>query len=193
MQGIGVYGIAWFRKKGGNANDWPNALPGRSAKACYNKALRLFGTGGLSRGSYSIEEIITRTGYSKTQIRRAMKALAQKWKRLSPGGSYLIYEDQYDDIVNWLIKDYWSKMHRLYKCLWCHGTKYAHKSKGLCLKCYRRYFQQLKRSGHTPNNKLLTEYLKVNHPDYEGLKKAVNQLSRGRALPEEAIQCLLSG
>jgi len=107
LQGIGVYGIAWFRKNSGNSYDWPNALQGRTADACYSKARRMFGGGGLTRGSYSIEKIIRITGYSKTQIRRAMRALMQKWKRLSPTGSYLIYEEQFQDLVEWLSDDYW--------------------------------------------------------------------------------------
>jgi hypothetical protein len=187
MQGVGAYGIAWFCKNGGNAYDWPNALEGRTVNACYSKARRLFGNGGLSRGSYSVKSIMERTGYSKTQIRRAMKALAQKWKRLSPKGSYLIYEDQYDDLINWLVKDYWSPLHHLYNCLWCHKVDLPHEGKGLCLKCYHRYAHQLNRRGMPIDNDLLLEYIKTNLSEINDLNKIEKQLNRGRALPEHVL------
>lgn len=189
LQGVGVYGIAWFKKHGGNAYDWPNALEGRSAAACYSQARRLFGSGGLSRGSYSVNEIIKKTGYSKTHIRRAMKALAQKWKRLSPKGSYLIYEEQYMDIIGWLMTDYWAPIHRLYNCIWCHQTSYPHKGKGLCLRCYRRYIRRLRRMGMPSKSELLLTYcLQCEHQCFDAeslnIEQIRNQLSKGRALPE---------
>ena len=192
LQGTGIYGISWFRKSGGNSYDWPNAPKGRSAAACYSQARRLFGGGGLSRGSYSVSEIVRKTGYSKTHIRRAMRALAQKWKRLSPRGSYLIYEEQYLDIIDWLMKDYWAPIHRLYNCIWCHRTNYPHEGKGLCSRCYQRYMQRLRRMGLPSDGQILMQYcLQCEFPCFNShivrlldLDKIKMQLSKGRALPE---------
>lgn len=206
LQGVGAYGIAWFKKQGGDAYDWPNALSGRSAKACYNQATRLFGGGGLSRGSYSVRQICENTGYSRTQIIRAMKALAQKWKRLSPTGSYIIYEEQYQDIVGWLMRDYWAAKHRLYNCLWCHKTIFQHKGWGLCLRCYMRYVRRLKRMGMPNNSGLLLKYcMECHHACWDrnkfddlAIDKMMGQLVKGRALPEsffelprEEIDCFI--
>lgn len=191
MQGVGIYGIAWFRKHGGNAYDWPNALEGRSVNACYSKARRLFGKGGLSRGSYSLNEIVKKTGYSKTHIRRAMKALAQKWKRLSPAGSYLIYEDQLDDIVGWLENDYWAPLHRLYNCFWCHNTAIRHEGKGLCLRCYWKYMKRLQRANLPSDNKKLLCIVKGVNLEPDEYEKTVKSLNQGRALPEGILEKLI--
>jgi len=188
LQGIGVYGLSWFRAHCGDANNWPNVLGGRSIHAVYAKARRLYGQGGLTRGSYTVTQIVQSTGYSRTQVLRAMRALAQKWKRLSPNGAYLIHEDQYDDLTHWLGKDYWSKKHRLYNCLWCHQHSREHEAKGLCLQCYSRYVKTLERQQLPIDNKALLELVRERVSDNQ---KIVLQLTRGRALPEPVIQCLI--
>ena len=190
LQGVGVYGLTWFRQKCGDANDWPNAPQGRSRKAVYSKARRLYGSGGLTRGAYSVNQIIRITGYSRTQIRRAMKALAQKWKRLSPRGAYLIYEEQFLDLCQWLGTDYWAPLHRRYNCIWCHKTKFPHKGKGLCVGCYRRYVKWLERSKLPRDNKKLLVVLKKRLErvtDLAPFEKLESQLIRGRAVPESIV------
>lgn len=182
LQGVGIYGLIWFRKHSGKSYDWVNA-PDRSIKAIYNKAYRLYGNGGLTRGAYTVRQISRLTGYSRTQIRRAMRALAQKWKRLSANGAYLIYEEQLLDLTQWLGTDYWSKQHRLYNCLWCHKTKFEHKGKGLCFRCYRRYIKTLERSNLPRDNKELLSLIREHIED----EKAEKQLMRGRALPELTV------
>lgn len=195
LQGVGVYGLAWFRKHGGNSFEWPNGPRGRTLYAVYSKARRMYGTGGLTRGAYSIRRIMNTSGYSLTQIRRAMRALAQKWKRLTPRGAYLIYEEQYEDLVQWLGTDYWAKHHRLYNCLWCHETRFVHKGKGLCMRCYRRYVKSLERADLPRENKELLALVRK-WIDSEDKQKIEKQLLRGRALPElvvgelRAVLCL---
>lgn len=190
LQGCGVYGLSWFQRHCGNAHGWANAPTGRSAKAIYNKARRLYGEGGLTRGTYTITQIMRLTGYSKTQIRRAMRALDQKWKRLSPKGAYLIHEDQYDDIVQWLATDYWCARHRLYNCLWCHKTRYDHKGKGLCRRCYSRYIKGLERCGLPVTNSGLLALVRSRLGNDVNTEKLERQLSRGRALTEMAFIAL---
>ncbi len=127
-QGAGVYGLTWFTRR-----------TGRSAVAVRAKAHKLFG--GLSRGSYSLRQASGRTGYTVNQILRARKALMQKWKRTSPKGAYLIYEDQLDEITDWLRNDYWSVLHCLYGCLWCGTTQSPHYALGLCERDYQRFYK----------------------------------------------------
>lgn len=188
LQGIGVYGLDWFKKHCGNAHNWANSPTGRSNAAIYNKVFELIGEGGLTQGSYSINKMVKLTGYSRTQLKRAMRALAQKWKRLSPKGVYLVTEEQYLDIAQWLGFDYWSKKHRLYNCLWCNKTKFAHKAKGLCTRCYSKYIKNLERSNLPRENSelsvLVSRYVK------DEVDKIKAQLARDRALPEAVLLIL---
>lgn len=186
IQGIGVYGIEWFKKKCGKPYNWPNAPAGRSADAIRSKALRLVGSS-IRRGTYSLNEIMNKTGYSKTQIRRAMRALGQKWKRLSSTGPYIVYEDQYLDIIAWLAQGYWSISHRRYNCTWCDGTTQPHKGKGLCLTCYRRYISRLRRLELPIENNALREMVKLLIPEGDFVE-VEKQLDMKRALPEYLIE-----
>jgi len=192
LQGIGVYGVSWFQRRCGDAYSWPNALPGRSVNAVYSKIRRMYGQGGLSRGSYTVTQIIRSTKYSKSQIQRAMRALGQKWKRLSATGAYLIHEDQYEDLIAWLANDYWSKKHRLYNCLWCQGHTREHSCRGLCTQCYRRYAKQLERRQLPNSTSALLALVRAQliDVDIDARKKIERQLSRGRALPESVVPLL---
>ena len=188
LLGVGVYGLGWFRTAGGRAHSWPNAEKKRTSKAVYCKARRLFGTGGITRGAYSLLRITKMTGYSKSHIRRAMRALAQKWKRTSVGrGNYLVYEEQVDEIVGWLQKDYWSKVHRLYNCIWCHREDTVHEGQGLCRECYKKYAKRLRRAEFPLKcYDTLQEFRQlVSVEDRDSLAlKALSNLKRGRAMPE---------
>src|SRR5512147_845390 len=106
LHGVGVYGVAWFQKNTGDGLDWPAAPKGRTRKAIYAKARRLYGPGGLSRGSYTLRRLVRETGYGVSHFFRAMRACAQKWKRTSPRGRYLICEDQAEELLAWLRQDY---------------------------------------------------------------------------------------
>jgi len=185
LEGVGVFGIAWFRRRGGSPFDWPNAPENRSKDAVYAKAARVYGGGGLSRGAYSLRRAAETTGYSATQLRRAMKALAQKWKRTSSDGSFLIYDEQLNELTDWLRSDYWSKAHRLYSCLWCGTADRRHYSIGLCNTCYHRYYRRLLRAGIPTSVRellLFVRRLKRRYDD-EFLESAEDNLVRGRAIP----------
>jgi len=188
LQGAGVYGFRWFETHTGDSYDWPNAPEGRSREAIKAKAQRLY-QGGLTRGSYTLRQVCAMSGYDASQIRRAMKALAQKWKRTSANGSYLIYEEQVDDILQWLRTDYWAKKHRLYNCVWCGSNVRPHRSVGLCARCYPKYAQRLIRAGLPVSaSKLLGV---IRSWKMKSLEKAELELSRGRAVPMSILERVL--
>lgn len=188
FQGAGVYGFAWFESHTGDSYDWENAPKGRSRDAVKAKARRLYQSG-ITRGSYTLNQICKKTGYDKKQVRRAMVALAQKWKRTSPHGSFLIYEEQVEDIIQWLKTDYWATKHRLYNCLWCGTEKRPHRSAGLCQRCYYKYTQKLFRAGLPIGAKGLLGVLRT--WKIQSLEKAEQDLSRGRALSMDVLGLVL--
>ena len=147
FEGIGSYGLAWFQQRTDAAHSYPNAPQKRSRQAVENKALREWGPGGLTRGAYSLRELIERTGYSRTQLLRGRDALRQKWKRFGPRGNFLVSEEQIEEILEWLKHDYWTVEHRLYCCRLCTSEKKPHYGLGLCRKCYWRYRRNLKKRG----------------------------------------------
>jgi len=192
LQGAGVYGFAWFEQHTGDSYDWQDAPRGRSKDAVKSKARRLFQSG-IGRGSYTLRQIIETTGYGKKQIRRAMQALGQKWKRTSSDGSYLIYEEQLEEILNWLRNDYWCKKHGLYNCLWCTTEKRPHMSHGLCQRCFPCYEKRLFRAGLPINPQklmgVLQSWEKTNlRFDFQEVFKNLN---RGRAIPRLEFDAIL--
>jgi len=187
LQGAGVYGLAWFRRKCGTSypeGDWPGADQGRSDASIRHKAYRMYGTGGLTRGSYTLAQACKRTGYTRTQFERAREALAQKWKRTSPTGPFLIYEEQLDEMTCWLQVDYWSKKHRLYNCIRCGTDTRPHQSQGLCDRCFGRYAHRLIRAGFPVGCEALALCVREH---LEDAAEAIEQLSRGRAVPDEVL------
>lgn len=181
FQGVGIYGLDWFQRK-----------TGRTLDAVQAKARRLYGHGGLTRGSYSLREAAEKTGYHIGQLRRAMQALRQKWKRTSPKGSFLIYEEQLEELAQWLKTDYWNIQHRLYGCLWCNTERRPHYALGLCQRCYNRYAQRLHRGGFPLQCEDLLEAARRHfEPDHGLVSRTEKQLSKGQALPERALILLL--
>jgi len=174
-QGVGIYGIEWFRRK-----------TGKSLDAIQAKARRMYGHGGLSRGAFTVREASRRTGYHREQLYRAMQALRQKWKRTSSQGSYLIYEEQLEELVQWLKTDYWSGYHRLYGCLWCDTQDRPHYELGLCQRCYQRFAQRLCRRDLPLARQSLLELVRA-HPSILGeavTAEVETQLDRGRVPAE---------
>jgi hypothetical protein len=126
--GIGAYGWSWFHEK----------LPARTRDEMKERARRLFGTGELTRGTYTLDSLTERTGYHRTQLLRARNAVGQKWRRTCPGGAYLISEEQMEELCSWLQHDYWQKSLQLYCCAWCGTDERPHHGGGLCHPCYQR-------------------------------------------------------
>lgn len=196
LNGIGAYGIKWFQKRTQPPNDWPNAPKHRSVDAIYAAARRHFGPGGLTRGSYSLHHVMQVTGYSRTQVLRARDALGQKWKRLGPGGNYLISEEQLGEVCDWLRHDYWDKDKHLYCCLGCQTEKRRPFGLGLCGRCYSRYRRLCLRLNLPTSQEGQAEVLrKVLEGDKAEehdrvLDEIASQLQQGRALSARHLEWL---
>ena len=180
-------------------NDWPNAAEHRSLDAIYAKARREFGPGGLTRGAYTLRELMERTTYSRSQLMRAREALGQKWKRLGKGGDHIITEEQSEELTDWLRHDYWDKSQRLYCCLACQTDRRPAYGLGLCNRCYHRYRRTCIRLGlpTTPTDQrtLSVSLRKTLDRDKSGedgrfLDEVVYSLDRGRALSTEQLEGL---
>lgn len=194
LHGVGIYGVSWFQNHTGDGCDWPGAPKGRTRQAVYHKARRLYGAGGLTRGVYTLRRLSRETGYGVSHFRRAMRACAQKWKRTSPRGRFLICEDQADELIAWLRGDYWGKRHRLYNCSWCGSLSRVHYAQGLCLRCYQRYTRRLSRAGLPIRGKELTMVLKRWSQQTDRcnfLEIATRFSARGRAIPEITLHQIL--
>lgn len=137
MLGIGAYSMEWIKKHVGTP-DPRDEEQTRTPKAIYSKMLRDFGKGGLLRGSITLSQASKDTGYTVKQLRRACKALQQRWVRTTPTGAWMLSEDQLKEACDWLKHDYWVKKLCLYGCLQCAGTQRLHFANGLCTPCYNQ-------------------------------------------------------
>lgn len=178
LQGIGANSIKWLCRKSGN----------RSISSLYHKLSRIGYNGGFTRGSYTLRQLIELTGYSESQLRRAAKALLQKWRRTSTKGSFVITEDQMDELCTWLGKDFWSKRHKLYRCMWCNTQKNNHYGLGLCLDCYNEYHRLLYMLGLRKYNFEHLRYCIVSlYFPLQDIDIATGFLDKGRAIPKELL------
>lgn len=100
-------------------------------------------------------EVARFSGFTLSHLRRAGRALQQKWLRTGPRGTYLLTEDQREELLAWLRTDYWSKKHRLYTCTWCAGVRRPHRWGGLCSRCAPRYRARFRRAGLPSSPELL--------------------------------------
>lgn len=195
LQGIGSYGIKWFQRNSGTPEDYQGAPKHRTRQAIYNKALREWGHGGLTRGALTLRELMTTTGYSRSQLLRAREALKQRWGRLGPKGDHLITEEQAEEILEWLKHDYWSKSKHLYCCLRCQTNRRDHFGLGLCTRCYPRYRRHCQSLG-VPTKPIdqrdVLEGLGLDKSGKHGsfLESITQRLVRGLALSEEQLEWL---
>lgn len=154
---------------------------GRSREAIEAKLGRLTGSGSLRRGSYCLQQLHRETGYTPEQLRRAASALNQKWKRLKPTGSFLVTEEQRDEVIEWLKHDYWAAAHRLYCCQHCTTDHRRHKALGLCARCYGVYSRLCQRHGIAISPVAQAEAI-VEHPECARLPPDVlRRMQRGLA------------
>jgi hypothetical protein len=135
LMGLGAYGVEWFIRHTGPSYDYPNA-PKRSVKAIKAKIDRLVGGPRFSHGAYTLESLARRSGYHPKQLHRAQGALNQKWKRTSLRGSFLITDDQAEELMAWLQHDFWNRKRHLYGCVQCGEDGQRPKAWGLCRRCY---------------------------------------------------------
>ena len=85
------------------------------------------------------DQLACDSGYSRGHILRGRDALRQQWRRLSPRGTWLISEEQADNIIVWLRSDHWSKAKLLDGCLWCGTALVPMHALGLCRRDYVLY------------------------------------------------------
>lgn len=196
LSGIGTTGLVGLRRKTQTAYDHPNA-PQRSRHAVLSQLRRFIGNGGLSRGSWSLRRFARETGYSISQLRRAQRALRQKWRRTGRRGSFLLSDDQVDEILEWLKHDYWDPKHRLYVCLWCRSAGRPHRAVGLCSRCYYRHRNRCVQLGLPTTMQLsLVATIRASEGDISGshakfLDEVSRKLVRGCALSGEQLEWLV--
>jgi hypothetical protein len=51
----------------------------------------------------------------------------------------LITQEQFEELVAWLVHDYWSAKSRLYGCVWCSTERTRLKGVGLCARCFWKH------------------------------------------------------
>ena len=144
LDGVGAFGWSALRKRTSKSGvvdpakeDDPKL---RTKAAIQEKIRRTFNGGGITRGSYTVNQAERETGYDRTQLKRAAKALSQRWSRTAKGGNYLISAEQIEDIVAWLAHDYWSIRLELYCCEGCGTDTQEHYRFGLCRRCFTRLY-----------------------------------------------------
>lgn len=135
--GSGTYGWKYYHRH----------FPGRTLEQVRGRMARLYGTRSLTRGVWSVNQVMLSSGYSLTHLLRAQRALGQKWKRTTPGGVHLLSEEQVEELLSWLQADYWSKTRELYGCVWCGTTTGDHVGYGFCTSCYWKHRRYAKRLG----------------------------------------------
>lgn len=137
LMGAGSFGLDWLRAQ----TDSPSRGKRHRSEAAIKRQAQRMGIGGLTRGAYTVRALCQSTGYSRTQLERAQRALRLKWRRTSAHGRFLITDEQRDDMLAWLKHDYWSKPLKLYCCVWCAGSRKPHRASGLCVRCAKRHFR----------------------------------------------------
>lgn len=181
---MGVAGVAKLRREvGGN----------RSEKAISTKAWREYDTGSLTRGSYSLRALQRDTGYAKTQLHRAQRALRQRWHRTKAGGNYMISLAQLDELTEWLKTDYWGPRFALYGCTWCTTQQRPHRQLGLCARCYYQYRRRCKAAGLPTVQAELLDHLERyrDQVDCVTLSAMEGRLRQGLALSKRQLAALV--
>ncbi len=194
---VGSYSLAWIRRHTEQPFLFPNAPAVRSRKAVYNKVHRELGPGGLTRGAWTLYRMEKYTGYNRSQLLRAQHALRQRWQRLGPGGWYLITQEQLEEIIGWLVHDYWGRKHRLYGCAWCTTETIPLKGSGLCQRCFWKHRRLCLRLGLptrlSEQFKIVSGMLSPNQKeDRHGifLERAVSRIAAGVALEPTELRML---
>lgn len=195
LDGVGAYGLAWMRRRTTPGYRWPNAPGQRSVAAVYAKLYREYGVGGITRGTFSLRQVIHYSGYTREQLFRAQRALRQKWKRTGPRGVYLITDDQMEELLGWLQYDYWATCKRLYACVGCTTDSRPVYAVGLCRPCYQRYRRACRKAGVPATVKGQIQILEsVSSQDREkyGMlyREVLERVTRGIALAPEHVDFL---
>ncbi len=136
MMGVGAFSIDYIARQ-----------TGRTHKAVYARITQDLGGGGVSRGTISLQQASARTGYTRRQIKRAGRALGQRWQRTSRYGRIMLSDDQLEALVVWLGHDYWCGRSRSYACAYCGRSDVPAKGLGLCKCCHDRHWYRFGQLG----------------------------------------------
>lgn len=181
---MGVAGAAKLRRAVGGS---------RSEKAIASKAWREYETSSLTRGTYSLRGLCAETGYDKTQLHRAQRALRQRWHRTRAGGNYMISLAQMDELTEWLKTDYWAAGFALYGCLWCTSESRPHRQLGLCGRCYYQYRRRCLSMGLPTVQADLAQHIETyrDRIDCATLDSMAERLRQGMALSKRQMALLV--
>jgi hypothetical protein len=181
---MGVAGAAKLRRAVGGC---------RSEKAIASKAWREYETSSLTRGTYSLRALCRETGYDKTQLHRAQRALRQRWHRTRAGGNFMISLAQMDEITEWLKTDYWGPQFGLYGCIWCTTESRPHRQLGLCGRCYYQYRRRCVAAGLPTVHAELAQYLEMyrDRIDCATLELMAERVKKGLALSKRQMALLV--
>lgn len=181
LDGVGSFGWSTLVRRTG----------GRSKGAIIKKIKREFGGGGITRGTYTLQQVMDETSYSRTQLQRAAQSLGQRWNRTAKGKNhpFLITGEQLEELVIWLSHDYWSKALSLYGCVNCGTDQEDHYTFGCCLRCYKT-LRRIASSRQLPfTAKSLLEVLDGHELDPE-LQRIHHNLTAGRAPNCQQLEAL---
>lgn len=179
--GSSAYGIEWLRTKSAVLNGKKSYKRSINAIRCKAYRMRLKG---LNTGAKSLKELIETTGYSKSQLFRAQRAMNQKWLRSSKKGNYLITIDQIEELLDWLKEDYWCKSKRLYNCVYCGSHNKKHVSFGLCRNCLKVFKNICNRLNFIINQELI---MKLKLSTDKNIRALGRRLNKKIAISEEQI------
>lgn len=182
LDGVGSFGWSALKRRCGN----------RSKAAITDKIRREFGGGGITRGTYSLNQAEQETGYAANQLRRAAAALNQRWSRTSKGGNYLISADQLDECTEWLKHDYWCVKLELYGCSRCGTDSRRCFSFGLCRSCFfhlRTFAEKLGLPFSVRGLRAIVSGLRANE-ESRFLDSLSARLERGKPLDKEELSTL---
>lgn len=193
LQGLGICSLLWLQSHTGCSYEFGDDPKGRTWRAIYNKALRMCGPGGITRGTYSLKAICDSTGYDARQVRRALAALAQKWKRTSGKGTYMIHEEQVEELLAWLKNDYWCMKYRLYGCFYCGGKNRKHVARGLCNLCWYQYRRRLSANKLPVRHVSLLRFVRKLKKTNTSIVDIEVHLKTGLALKRAMIRRLITG
>lgn len=181
LDGVGSFGWSTLIRRTG----------GRSKDAIRQKIKREFGGGGITRGTYTLQQVMDETGYSRTQLQRAAQSLGQRWNRTAKGKNhpFLITGEQLEELVAWLSHDYWSKPLKLYGCISCGTSQEDHYSFGCCLRCFKKLRRIAANYGLPFTAKALLDFLDGLELTHE-LQRIHHNLTAGRAPNRQQLEVI---
>jgi len=138
---------------GNRPKEWISKEINRTIKACEKRMLMATGSRSIKRGKWTQRSFAEETGFTYSQIKWAVEELrlqvkqppnknrTKEAKKARPwdNRAWLIDEEQYDKIIEWLCRYRWMKNNKFPGCRDCGTKDIPHKGKGLCRKCHGKH------------------------------------------------------